>query len=388
LGAAVSAFASCPQIDFIVLTVPPGGEDAARSSLPAELLAAKNRIFFVNGGTTRRASVHNALLFLKPYMPSQVLIHDGARPWIKRDLIERIMEAAAKSGAVIPALSLIETPKELSCENFTLSENGISPGGACFIKRHLRRGKLCTAQTPQGFVFKEILKAHEKAKEREEKEAYEYTDDAEIWGEFAGQVAVIPGDPENKKITYPEDLEVLGLCFTEQIPPIEPFSAKQNSPVQRIGLGKDLHRLMPGRRFLLGGVEIPFEKGEAGHSDGDALAHAVCDAVLGAAGLGDIGELYPAGDPAWKDADSLILLRGAWEKVKSNGWRLVNLDCTITCESPKILPHRNSIRRSLSHALDADPDAVFVKGKTNEGLGPLGTGEAVEAMAVCLIEKS
>jgi len=155
----------------------------------------------------------------------------------------------------------------------------------------------------------------------------------------------------------------------------------------RIGLGRDLHRLAEGRRFLLGGVEIPFEKGELGHSDGDVLAHAVTDALLGAAGFGDIGELYPSGDPAWKDADSLELLKGAWHHVKAEGWRLVNLDCTVTCEKPKVLPYRDAICRSLALALEVDPGQVFVKGKTNEGLGPLGTGEAVEALAVCLLEK-
>jgi len=156
----------------------------------------------------------------------------------------------------------------------------------------------------------------------------------------------------------------------------------------RAGLGKDLHRLEAGRRFLLGGVEIPFEKGELGHSDGDVLAHAVTDALLGAAGLGDIGELFPSGDPAWKDADSLELLKSAWARVKAQGRRLVNLDCVVTCERPKILPHRERICRSLAQALEAEPGSVFVKGKTNEGLGPLGTGEAAEALAVCLLEKT
>jgi len=155
----------------------------------------------------------------------------------------------------------------------------------------------------------------------------------------------------------------------------------------RIGLGRDIHRLAEGRRFLLGGVEIPFEKGELGHSDGDVLAHAVSDALLGAAGLGDIGELFPPHDPAWKDMDSLFMLKSAWDKVRSEGWRLVNLDCVITCEKPKVLPYRELICRSLALALDAEPCQFFVKGKTNEGLGPLGAGEAVEALVVCLIEK-
>jgi len=155
----------------------------------------------------------------------------------------------------------------------------------------------------------------------------------------------------------------------------------------RIGLGRDLHRLVPGRRFLLGGVEIPFEKGEMGHSDGDVLAHAVIDALLGAAGLGDIGELYPSEDKTWKDADSLKLLSDAWVLVKSKGWNLGNLDCVIICDRPKILPHRDAIRRFLAETMEVDPDLIFVKGKTNEGLGPLGTAEAVEAMAICLLEK-
>lgn len=155
----------------------------------------------------------------------------------------------------------------------------------------------------------------------------------------------------------------------------------------RIGLGKDLHRLVQGRPFLLGGIAIPFGKGELGHSDGDVLAHAVTDALLGAAGLGDIGELYPAKDPKWKDAGSLELLRKAWEKVQASGWCIVNLDCVVTCEEPKILPYRDAVRASLARILGIGADRVFIKGKTNEGLGELGKGEAVEALAVCLVER-
>ena len=155
----------------------------------------------------------------------------------------------------------------------------------------------------------------------------------------------------------------------------------------RVGLGRDIHRLAAGIRFLLGGVEIPCEKGELGHSDGDVLTHAVIDALLGAAGLGDIGELFPPTEAAWKDADSLELLKNAWARVRDKGWRLLNLDCTVVCEMPKILPHRDSICRSLAQAMEADTGSIFVKGKTNEGLGPLGTGEAVEALVVCLLEK-
>jgi len=138
---------------------------------------------------------------------------------------------------------------------------------------------------------------------------------------------------------------------------------------------------------LLGGAEIPFNKGELGHSDGDVLAHAVCDALLGASALGDIGELFPPSDPKFKDADSMELLRAAFKLVKKAGWRLVNLDCVIICEEPKILPFRDIIRNSLAGALEVSAEKIFVKGKTAEGLGQIGKGNAAEVYAVCLLEK-
>ena len=205
LGAVLKAFASCPHIGTIIITIPPGSEkdeNTARASLPeefrsGEFLSLKERkhIFFVHGGSTRRASVYNALKQLASSSPSLVLIHDGARPWIKKELIESIMDAAVKYGAAIPALPINETPKEIDAS-----------GDPVFIKKHLKRKTIYAAQTPQGFRFPEILKAHEKAAEREARDGIEYTDDAEVWGEFVGQVAVIPGDPENRKITYPGDL--------------------------------------------------------------------------------------------------------------------------------------------------------------------------------------
>ena len=155
----------------------------------------------------------------------------------------------------------------------------------------------------------------------------------------------------------------------------------------RVGLGQDLHRLVEGRPFILAGIEIPSPRGELGHSDGDVLAHAVIDAILGAAGLADIGELFPPGDSAYKDADSMELLRSAYKRVTNAGWHLVNIDCIVCCENPKILPYREKIREALAKALEVPPGAVFVKGKTAEGLGHIGEGHAVEALAVCLLER-
>lgn len=153
----------------------------------------------------------------------------------------------------------------------------------------------------------------------------------------------------------------------------------------RVGLGYDLHRLVPGRPLVLGGVEIPFERGEDGHSDGDALLHAITDALLGAAALGDIGEFFPPDDPRWKGADSRELLRAAWDAVRARGWRLENLDCVVALQRPKFLPHRERARESIAAVLGVGVDRVFVKAKTGEGLGPVGEGNAVEAWANALI---
>ncbi|MDR0553822.1 MAG: 2-C-methyl-D-erythritol 2,4-cyclodiphosphate synthase [Treponema sp.] len=155
----------------------------------------------------------------------------------------------------------------------------------------------------------------------------------------------------------------------------------------RIGLGRDLHRLVSGRPFLLGGVKLPSEQGELGHSDGDVLIHAIIDALLGAIGLGDIGELFPPSDPAWEHADSRELLKIASTRVFMAGWRLVNVDCVVTCEQPKILPHREAIRQSLAEILRIPVETIFVKGKTNEGMDALGRGAAVEALALALLER-
>jgi 2-C-methyl-D-erythritol 4-phosphate cytidylyltransferase len=199
LGKTALAFASCSRIKTVVITVPRDphlGEITARDSLPQRLLKslAKPRFLFVQGGPTRRSSVHHALSLLESIHPRYVLIHDGARPWIEPALIDRVIDAMLKHRAAIPMLPLTDTPKEID-------EKG-------FIKRHLRRVHVGNAQTPQGFSFPDILKAHEKAAVKE-KSGWVYTDDAEVWGEFVGDVFVVPGSPLNKKITFPEDLEML-----------------------------------------------------------------------------------------------------------------------------------------------------------------------------------
>jgi 2-C-methyl-D-erythritol 4-phosphate cytidylyltransferase len=210
LGAAVSAFAAVPAVAVIVIAVPPDaqtGEAAARNALPPELPgdAVRPRIVFVSGGSCRRESVYHALSRLVDYRPRYVLIHDGARPWISPGLIERVIAAVKKYGAVIPLLPLTETPKE-TCTPFDAAYGTEDSAGPVFIKRQLKRAVTGLAQTPQAFAFPAILRAHERAAVCVLTEDAEYTDDAEVWAAFNGPVAVIPGSPENRKITFPEDL--------------------------------------------------------------------------------------------------------------------------------------------------------------------------------------
>ena len=198
LGSSVHAFVSVPSIKTIIIAVPEDTEAHARHALPQEYISAQGpQILFVNGGTTRRASAYNALSLLSSLNPngqenSYVLIHDGARPWVSVQLIQNLIEAVKKYDAVIPILPVTETPKEL----------GQGEHGAVFIKRHLKRANVGAAQTPQCFKFEQILSAHEEAAKLND----EFTDDAEIWGRFVGKVACIPGEADNKKITFKEDL--------------------------------------------------------------------------------------------------------------------------------------------------------------------------------------
>ena len=200
LGAAVNAFMACTNVDLVIIVIPKGMEKEARDALPDEFNSGQTekKILFAEGGPNRQASVYNALRALEQSNPMWVLIHDGARPWIKPELIDEIIHTVIMYKAVVPVLPVVETPKEIEYSG---------TGGMGFVTRHLKRSCTGTAQTPQAFVFPGILDAHKKAAENcAENPGVEYTDDAEIWGEFAGKVAVIQGDPENKKITFQKDL--------------------------------------------------------------------------------------------------------------------------------------------------------------------------------------
>ena len=211
LGAAVSTFASVPSIDVIVIAVPDDsetGEAAARNAIPPELLAGKNSppVKFVCGGKNRQASVFNALTELSTSPPGYVLIHDGARPWVSPGLIGHIIAEVKNHGAVVPIVPLTETPKELEIPKHPTPNSLLRQSRTPTIKRHLKRSAVGVAQTPQAFAFNGIFAAHKEAALKEDTEGVEFTDDAEIWAAFCGSVAAVPGEPENRKITFPEDL--------------------------------------------------------------------------------------------------------------------------------------------------------------------------------------
>jgi 2-C-methyl-D-erythritol 4-phosphate cytidylyltransferase/2-C-methyl-D-erythritol 2,4-cyclodiphosphate synthase len=344
-----------------------------------------------------------------------VLVHDGARPWVTSDLVFSIAAGAAEKGACVPVVPLIDTPKELGPEGL--------------IKRHPPRASLGGVQTPQGFRLCPLLEAHRRAAA----EGVDCTDDAELWDRYIGPVAWIPGDQANRKITIRADLEetadavgtdpVVGTADpmgTDQdegkgddrvktrgqaplkgaAAPIPPWGQIRNvrtaslegspggaldSVIFRIGQGWDLHRLVPGRRLMIGGIEIPSELGEDAHSDGDVLLHAVIDAILGAAALGDIGTYFPPSDENWRGADSRDLARRTAALVRSSGWEIGNIDCTVVLERPRLGPHRGVICGSIADCLEVARCAVSFKAKTAEGMDAVGEGRAIEAMASVLL---
>ena len=425
LSCSLKAFLNAGQFTAVVITVPRGGEADARQALSAdrelEALLKGTRhaaagmetdaagvdtdaagtppagIFFIEGGSSRQNSIYNALLFLKKsYSPPPsntseaidcVLVHDAARPFVTQPIIRDCIDYTRRWGAAVPAIPAVDTQKETA------------PDGT--IARHLDRTAIAAVQTPQRFHLTPFIRCHEKAHEQ----GLDCTDDTQVWDSFpeltgGKKVHIIPGDIMNKKITYPADLPDTqdsqgtgGLSNTNSQSAVCSQSAAAGSQgtsglsTIRIGLGTDLHQLVEGRRFLLGGVEIPADKGELGHSDADVLLHAITDALLGASGLGDIGSYFPPEEAKWKDADSSLLLKQVWADVRNAGWELINLDCVVEFEKPKFLPWRQKVIDSVAAILEVTKEQVFVKAKTNEGLDAVGSSRAIKAYCVCLLRR-
>jgi 2-C-methyl-D-erythritol 4-phosphate cytidylyltransferase/2-C-methyl-D-erythritol 2,4-cyclodiphosphate synthase len=360
----LAAFESCPAIETITLVV---GEEHREAAAALVAAAGCTRVAaIVAGGAERQESVFRGLCAAPP--SDLIAVHDGARPLIAPGLIARCVEAAREHGAAAPALPVVDTLKRLDPEG-RMGET-------------VDRRSLVAIQTPQVFRRELLLQAHEAAR----REAFAGTDDASLVERLGHPIFPIPGDPGNLKITTPEDLDLaeahLGVRdgTTSAGPSLVP---PQLAP--RAGIGYDVHRLIPGRPLVLGGVTLPHPLGLDGHSDADVLCHAIGDALLGAAGLGDLGRHFPDNDARWKDASSLDLLRRIAGLVREAGLRPLQVDATLLAEAPKIAPHVDAMGRHISQALGLSPGAVNVKATTNEGMGFVGRREGMAAHAVATV---
>ncbi len=351
---AVRAAAACAEVAAIVVAVPPGEEDSVRGLLAAHRADAKLHAV-VAGGAERSDSVRAALEAAPASLPL-VAIHDAARPFATAALFSAVLAAARAHGAALAALRATDTVK-------------LAPGAeAAQVDRTLDRRAIWLAQTPQAFRRAILVEAYAAAGPR----AAAATDEAQLV-EWAGHpVTLVAGEPENFKVTNPDDLDRARAR-------VEPLTA--------VGFGLDVHAFAEGRRCVLGGIEFPGEVGLEGHSDADAVLHALMDAILGAAGLGDIGQHFPDNDARFRGADSARLLEEVLVRARAAGFEVGNADLTIAAARPKIAPRRDEMRRRIATLLEVPEARVNVKATTTEGLGFIGRSEGIAAQAVVLLTR-
>ncbi len=347
---ATQPFTGLPFISQIIICVP--REDKGwveRELLPPFSLHPTPVI--VAGGETRQETIALALQELDSEIDI-VLIHDGARPDISEQLVRKVYSETGEKGAVIPGVPARDTVKVISREKR--------------VEKTLDRERLRLIQTPQGFQKKLLIEAYKKAKEF----GWEVTDDAAIMEKAGHSVFIIPGEERNIKVTTRDDLDL--------------FFPREEA---RTGLGVDIHPLVLGRKLILGGVLLPGEKGCGAHSDGDVLVHALMDALLGAAGLPDIGHFFPDTEEKYRGADSIKLLGEVAVILKEQGWRLNNADCTVILEKPKIAPYIQNMKENIAKTLGVPTPRIGVKATTAEKLGFIGRGEGVLAQVVVTINR-
>ena len=350
----INVFKQLPQIHQILVTVSPGNAERVAALLQQTLADIPWQI--VPGGAERQDSVRNALQLVSPSV-ALVLVHDGARPFVEPECVLKSMQAAAETGAAVVAVPVKDTIK--------LAD---AAGG---VKQTLDRSSLWQVQTPQTFRRELLLKAHEQAAAA----GVVATDDAALVEWAGGSVSLVRGTYYNFKVTTPEDLVLAEAVAAER-------SGRQ---MQRVGFGYDVHQFVAGRPLMLGGVEVPHDRGLEGHSDADVLLHAISDALLGAAGLGDIGKHFPDTDPRYKGISSLLLLREVCRKLKEAGYTAQNLDAVIAAQEPKLAPYIARMNETIAAALDIPVTQVNVKATTTEHLGFVGRKEGIAAQAVVMI---
>ena len=344
----------CPLIGEICLVC--REQDRADMLLLTSGLATSVRV--VPGGAQRQDSVEQGVAALTgPW--EYVAIHDGARPLVTEEVLAAVCRDAMAYGAATAAV-----PSKDTCK---LADE------AGFVAATPARDRLWAVQTPQAFSLALYREALGKARAA----GQSYTDDCQLIEAAGGSVKLTMGDYRNIKLTTPEDLLAARAYL----------GGEGGKKTVRIGYGYDVHRLVEGRKLILAGVEVPFEKGLLGHSDADVIAHAVADALLGAAALGDIGHLFPDTDPRYAGADSLKLLGEVCRLLREKGFSIGNIDATLLAQRPKIAPHIVQMRENLAAACGIAVDQVSVKATTEERLGFTGREEGMAASAVCLLER-
>ncbi len=343
------------------------------------LLPLQNKIKpyqIVLGGKERQDSVANALSALQERSDTDILlIHDAARPFVAPELISDIIKATEKYEAAIPALPAIDTIKQVSDD--------------LFITTTIPRASIYLAQTPQGFKKGLLCQAYAQAK----KDNFLGTDDASLVERLHHPVKIIPGRIQNIKLTQPADLQKAEFILSQA----QAVFAHTNTTTKKgrpqrmqmqVGTGYDVHRLVAGRKLIIGGVNIPYEYGLLGHSDADVLLHAISDALLGASSLGDIGKYFPDTDERFKNISSLLLLKEVGKLLSKNHFRINNIDSTIIAQKPKLASYIPKMRQNIAVALSLSLEQVNVKATTEEGLGFTGEGKGIAAQAAVLLEKN
>ena len=350
---ALAPFDRCSLVDDLIVVLP----DRFSEVVNLDIQSIETPIRVCSGGERRQDSVA-AGVDAVPDDVDVVLVHDAARPFCPTRLIVRVVESVIEHNAVVPALPAVDTVKSVKKE-----------GEALIIRETLSREQIYLAQTPQGFrtdVIKNAVKLG--------RAGIDATDEAALVEKTGVEVRLVDGELENFKVTTSDDF----LRASAQIM----SSKKREDALMRVGLGYDLHRTAVGRRLVLGGVDIPHDRGLEGHSDADVVCHALIDAILGAAGAGDIGQHFPNSDPRWKDISSVELLRTAVKVIEDRGFSVWNADIVVIAEAPRISPHVPAIIGQLSEALQIDADSISVKGKTAEAVDAIGRGDAIAAHAV------
>ncbi len=347
-------FETCPDIDEIIIVARDSDIETVKR-ISAEYKITK-LTHIVKGGATRQASVLNGI---NAALGKFVFIHDAARPFVTTEQISEVVNETHRFGAAALGVPVMDTLK-------TVKNDGM-------ILETVDRENKYYIQTPQGFEIEMIRNAHRDA----EKNGVSVTDDCALAELFGASVKVVKGSPLNIKLTTPED-----MVLAEGILNSEKGETKQ----MRVGLGYDVHRLVKGRELILGGVKIPYELGLLGHSDADVLLHAIMDAMLGAAALGDIGTHFPDTDEKWRGADSCMLLAVVRNTLKENGFSVVNIDATIIAQKPKLADFIPHMREKISEVLEISAACVSVKATTTEKLGFCGRGEGIAAEAICMIK--